>query len=120
MWLRVERPEGWRTGRRSDWKASGEVKEEGAHAHARTAEPTMVPKPTALRWNVPMKDVKSSGAEPPAAWAATAHNDQGRSTPRGWGGGGSCLAFGLKTPSSRAEASAAEGQKGGTPAVGSP
>jgi len=32
-----------------------------------TADPTMVPKPTSLRWKVPTKDVASSGALPPAA-----------------------------------------------------
>mmetsp|Transcript_62514 Transcript_62514/g.125222 ORF Transcript_62514/g.125222 Transcript_62514/m.125222 type:complete len:249 (-) Transcript_62514:6-752(-) len=32
-----------------------------------TAEPTMVPMPTSERLNVPMRLVKSSGAEPPAA-----------------------------------------------------
>ena len=33
----------------------------------KTAEPTIVPKPTADCVNVPMSEVKSSGAEPPAA-----------------------------------------------------
>ena len=32
-----------------------------------TADPTIVPKPTSLSLKVPIIDVKSSGAEPPAA-----------------------------------------------------
>ena len=33
----------------------------------KVAEPTMVPMPTSDSWNVPMSDVNSSGADPPAA-----------------------------------------------------